>query len=108
MNKLFPIVLALMCFGLANNLKTLLEDTYANNQESIIDYYEKDYNEFCERYHLISNNKENIRNYHFLKFLHELFTNTSASNFNASGVLEIPYFWHWVEPNPRDDIVYSL
>ena len=96
--KKIILMLALVCFGLASNLKTLLEDTYANNQESIIDYYEKDYNEFCERYHLISNNKENIRNYHFLKFLHELFTNTSASNFNVSGILKIPYFWHWGAP----------
>ena len=43
--------------------------------------------------------------YFRLHFLHKLFTCNSASTGNAEGILRIPYFWHWVTPNPRKDIM---
>jgi len=97
---------------LSNNLETFLEDLYLDNQSAITNYYQEDYNRFCERYGSISDNEHNIRNYHFLKFLHELFTNSSASNFNTSGILKIPYFWHWGLPQDweyldRHDIILN-
>lgn len=33
-------------------------------------------------------------------FYHLLFTCTDATNCIRGGILEIPYFWHWVSPNP--------
>lgn len=39
-----------------------------------------------------------------LFFLHDLMTTTAASNCATGGILRIPYFWHWVKPNPRHSI----
>jgi hypothetical protein len=39
-------------------------------------------------------------------FYHRLFTSTNAVNCTKGGVLNIPYFWHWVSPNPRHELIY--
>ena len=40
-----------------------------------------------------------------LYFFHKLFTCSSCIDGNNTGILQIPYFWHWVKPNPRYEIV---
>ncbi len=42
--------------------------------------------------------------YYEIAFIHDLLTGAGASNCARGGLLRIPYFWHWVEPNPRHDI----
>jgi hypothetical protein len=42
-----------------------------------------------------------------LLFLHFLFTTTDAVDGLKGGILGIPYFWHWVQPNPRHEIMYE-
>jgi hypothetical protein len=39
-----------------------------------------------------------------ISYLHELFTSATAADGSREGLLEIPYFWHWTEPNPRLEI----
>ncbi|MBN1348103.1 hypothetical protein JXJ21_01705 [candidate division KSB1 bacterium] len=39
--------------------------------------------------------------------MHDLFTGISAQNYVSGGILQIPYFWHWIDPNPRHEIVFS-
>jgi len=41
-----------------------------------------------------------------LFFYHALFTSSDAIDCARGGILEIPYFWHWVDPNPRYDLIY--
>ena len=41
-----------------------------------------------------------------LLFYHLLFTSSDAIDCNKGGILEIPYFWHWCDPNPRYELVY--
>jgi hypothetical protein len=33
-------------------------------------------------------------------------TSESPSNCSQKGALKIPYFWNWVSPNPRSEIIY--
>ena len=40
-------------------------------------------------------------------FYNNLFTSDNASDCTAGGILNIPYFWHWVEPNPRHQIIFK-
>jgi hypothetical protein len=47
----------------------------------------------------------NTKKFYTLKILHKLFTSKNASNGSKGEILNIPYFWHWVNPNPRYDIV---
>ena len=77
------------------NLETFLNNLYFNNQNNIINHYKEDYLNFCNNYNLNCQNEANIKDYNFLRFLHELFTNSSASDFNTGGILKIPYFSHW-------------
>jgi hypothetical protein len=39
-------------------------------------------------------------------FYHLLFASSNAVNCAKGGVLNIPYFWHWVSPNPRHELIY--
>ncbi|MDR0874500.1 MAG: hypothetical protein LBN27_13720 [Prevotellaceae bacterium] len=74
------------------------------------DFYKIDsaaYNEFCEEENLMPRDTNNINHYFTLKILHDLFTCSSASNGSRGEILDIPYFWHWVTPNPRYEIYFT-
>lgn len=46
----------------------------------------------------------NAKKYAAIVVLHELFTSNGAYNGAKGEVLNIPYLWHWVSPNPRHEI----
>ena len=64
-----------------------------------------EYESLCQSQLLNLSDRINQENFYRIHFLHDLFTGAGASNFAAGGVLEIPYLWHWMEPNPRHSIV---
>ncbi|MGX7667040.1 hypothetical protein [Flavobacterium pedocola] len=49
----------------------------------------------------------NAKSFYTFKILHKLFTNKSAANNSKGEILNIPYYWHWVNPNPRHEIIYA-
>jgi hypothetical protein len=49
----------------------------------------------------------NAKKFHSLLLLHNLFTSSSAFNCARGNILNIPYFWHWVSPNPRHQIMHK-
>lgn len=76
-----------------------LEDYYALNQE--------EYARFCKQNNLAISDSLNKHNYFTIKALQTLFTSKSASNCSKGDVLNIPYYWHWTEPNPRHKIHFT-
>ncbi len=64
------------------------------------------YNQFCDRYHLDRSHSQNQERYFRLSFFHDLLTGTDAINCSSGGILKIPYFWHWISPNPRHKIFH--
>lgn len=46
------------------------------------------------------------KKYYTLKILHLLFTCKNATNGSKGEILNIPYYWHWTDPNPRHQITY--
>jgi hypothetical protein len=64
------------------------------------------YNDFFRKNELNAIDSTNIEKYYTLKILHDLFTSETASNCSKGEVLNIPYQWHWVSPNPRHTIRY--
>ena len=60
----------------------------------------------CESYKLSPDAEGNERKFYEIQFFHDLFTCNSASNGAVGGILQIPYLWHWVTPNPRHQIKY--
>jgi len=70
----------------------------------IIDYQKirnDQYLNFCEKYQIDKNNELNQDKFLKLYFLHDLFTGSGVTDCSSGGVLKIPYFWHWLNPNPR-------
>jgi hypothetical protein len=59
---------------------------------------------FCTENNLSTKNNSNIRNFLEIKLLHDLLTAQGAVNGNTGNILNIPYFWHWINPNPRHSI----
>lgn len=47
----------------------------------------------------------NLKKFYTFKILHKLFTSKGAKNGSRGEILNIPYFWHWITPNPRYEIV---
>lgn len=82
--------------------KTLLKN-------HIIDFYQIDslsYYQLCRSNGLNTTDSMNIKAYFTIKILHDLFTSQTASNCSKGEILNIPYVWHWVNPNPRHDIYF--
>jgi hypothetical protein len=76
-------------------------------ENHIDDFYEIDSNsyiDFCVKLDL--DNK--VRNdYYSIVILHQIFTSKSAINCSKGNILNIPYQWHWVNPNPRHKIYFT-
>jgi len=62
--------------------------------------------EFCFANKINANDSSNIEKFYTIKILHELFTSQSASNCSKGEILNIPYQWHWIQPNPRHEIYF--
>lgn len=65
----------------------------------------EEFKTFCENNGLDAENPNNRDRYFKIRFFHEMFTGQGASDCTGGGMLEIPYFWHWVKPNPRHAIL---
>lgn len=46
----------------------------------------------------------NRTSYYTIKILHDLLTSQSAYDGSKGKILNIPYLWHWINPNPRHEI----
>jgi hypothetical protein len=74
------------------------------NQEAYAARRVEAYRILCDRHDLDPEDRENQKRFRTLSFLHQLLTCRAPVDCNRSGVLEIPYMWHWIEPNPRHAI----
>jgi TolB-like protein len=82
------------------NLTTFFNNLYDNFESQIKFNNHSAFNRFCINNDIDCFEDLNQYNYHFILFLHELLTSTSATDFAAGGILQIPYLWHWTNPNP--------
>lgn len=73
-------------------------------QEEYFQIRSSEFESLCTSHGLDSANARNREKFLQIHFLHDLLTTNAARNCAAGGFLEIPYFWHWVEPNPRHSI----
>jgi hypothetical protein len=61
----------------------------------------------CENYGLDAEDSLNIRNYLTVKILHDLLTSESAIDCSKGSILDIPYMWHYQDPNLRYEIYFT-
>ncbi len=57
--------------------------------------------EFCAENQLAAADPVNQETFFRVNFLHDLLTTSGAADCARGGFLRIPYFWHWIQPNPR-------
>lgn len=48
----------------------------------------------------------NERAFYTIDIIHRLLTSTGAINGRRGEIMNIPYIWHWSQPNPRHEILY--
>lgn len=66
-----------------------------------------EFNQFCSEKNINHSDSSNISKFFTIKILHEIFTSNTASNCSRGEILNIPYQWHWIEPNPRHEIYFT-
>ncbi len=77
---------------------------YNNHRKGIQNHYGEEFRRFCRAHSIDPNNKHNKDLFYIILFYHDLFTSSGPIDGDRSGILKIPYFWHWVENNPRHQI----
>ena len=68
---------------------------------------EKEYKHFCLVNDISYGDSSNNDKYFTLSILHQLFTCQDATNCSKGEILNIPYQWHWIQPNPRNEIYFK-
>lgn len=74
-----------------------------NHMDDFNKKYPNAYADFLTE-HQLPNDTFNKGLFFKLLILHKLFTSQGAYNGAQGEILNIPYFWHWVTPNPRHSI----
>ena len=72
-----------------------------------VDYYQfamEDYQRFCLENSIAIEDEVNKDQYFTIRILHDLFTSQSAQNCASGQAWNIPYYWHWIDDNPRHKI----
>ena len=65
------------------------------------------FHHFCFANQLDPKDSQNIKQFFTLEIVHRLLTSKNPTNGSVGDIIKIPYYWHWVNPNPRHDI-YQL
>ncbi len=102
------VVLVSLSFSVVAQAYTLpefIEKLFEENALEYVPIRHDEYLAFCTDRWINFADTSNMRSYYFIQFVHELMTGSSATDCAVGGILRIPYFWHWVNPNPRYSIV---
>jgi len=88
------------------SLPHFFDSLFTRHYASIKLKFDEEFEDICRENDLEREDEANAKMYFRILFYHKLLTSQSASNGNNAGILKIPYFWHWVNPNPRHQIIY--
>jgi len=69
-----------------------------------LNHHRTEYSEMCSLFKLDENDSVNKQVFASVRIIHEMLSSRSAANCSKGEILDIPYFWHWVSPNPRHAI----
>ncbi len=111
MSTLLSVILSLgLFFGqktYASSLPDFFSQLYIKHSDKIDSIYNDYYQQTCDEMGIEVENEKNQKKIIRLFFYNKLFTSDGASDCTTGGILNIPYFWHWVEPNPRHQIIFK-
>lgn len=66
--------------------------------------YKEDFNNISSQFKIATGDTNNQTTFYTFKFIHALFTSQEAADCSKGEILNIPYLWHWVIPNPRNEV----
>jgi hypothetical protein len=72
-----------------------------------LEYDSIEYKRFCNVYQVDPDHIQNQKNYATIGLLHSIITSSQSETCNRSGILEIPYYWHWGQDLPRRSIIWT-
>ncbi len=101
------VVLVLFFSGNASaSIPDFFDELFRESSIEYADFRNTEFGEFCSEHGLDPSYEKTREAFLRIYFVHDLLTTVGASNCARGGFLKIPYFWHWVEPNPRHAIVF--
>lgn len=65
------------------------------------------FDSICRARDFIPDDSGNRATYYTLSILHMLFTAKTCQDGSRGEILNIPYYWHWIDPNPRHEILFT-
>ena len=86
-------------------LPSFFDQLYAECSAEYAEHTDGDYLALCAELGLDGADTDNRQVFGEVSFLHDLITGVAAEDCRRGGILRIPYFWHWVDPNPRHSII---
>jgi hypothetical protein len=87
-----------------STIPTFIKSFIKNHINSFKQLDSISYNSFCTANELKTKDSQNINNYFSIEIIHRLLTSKTSENGSVVDILNIPYYWHWVNPNPRHEI----
>ncbi len=81
-----------------------LKELVENHQREFEIVDSSTYKRFCLSNEIFPSDSNNLQKYLTLSILHRLFTCKNATDGSRGEILNVPYFWNWVNPNPRSEI----
>lgn len=78
---------------------------YTERLQAFKTTHEEEYLSFCRAFDIDPDDSLNQEKCFKLLFYHKMFTGTASYDGAVGGMLKIPYFWHWITPNPRHKIL---
>lgn len=104
---LLPVILFFgIKSGFALTVPEFFKKLVSDHREKLNAIFDSGYEELCEDLGISKNHSANREKVIPVFFYHELLTCTSARDGNVGGILKIPYFWHYTQPNLRCSIIY--
>jgi hypothetical protein len=91
----------------ATNVSVFFENLVQNHWQDFAKIDSIAFNNVCRENECDPKDSLNLKKFYTLGIIHKLFTSKSAKNGSRGDILNIPYFWHWVTPNPRYEIAFT-
>lgn len=87
-----------------NSIPAFFEAVVSEHLKELLIIDSSLFNQFCISNDLDRENPKNTEHFYTISFLHKFFTSQNATDGSRGDIVNIPYYWHWVNPNPRYDI----
>lgn len=107
-NKVLPKQIEVrVCIYSDQPISTFFKSLVRNHLADFARLNGRTYDSICRQFGLDSKDSCNLTTYYTLDIVHKLYTAKTCTDGSRGEILNIPYYWHWVTPNPRHEIFFT-